>query len=61
MAQSDDFDRLEFGTGVHFMVSEGEKGPQASTVRIVNQPGSSDDIGATEGTAAEVASPAGWR
>jgi len=35
-----DFDRLEVGTGVSFTESEGDKGPQATTVQIVDKPGS---------------------
>ncbi|MCF8061137.1 MAG: cold shock domain-containing protein, partial [Deltaproteobacteria bacterium] len=34
-----DFDRLDIGTGVRFVEEEGEEGPQASTVQIVNKPG----------------------
>lgn len=34
-----DFDRLEVGTGVRYVEKEGEKGPQASTVQIVDKPG----------------------
>jgi cold shock CspA family protein/ribosome-associated translation inhibitor RaiA len=34
-----DFDRLEIGTGVHFALEDGEEGPQASTVKIVDKPG----------------------
>jgi cold shock CspA family protein len=34
-----DFDRLEIGTGVRYFAQEGDKGPQASTVQIVNKPG----------------------
>lgn len=34
-----DFDRLEIGTGVRFAAEEGEKGPQASSVQIVDKPG----------------------
>jgi cold shock CspA family protein len=34
----DDFDRLEVGT-VQWHQEEGNKGPQASTVRIVDKPG----------------------
>lgn len=34
-----DFDRLEIGTGVRFKAEEGEKGPQASSVQIVDKPG----------------------
>ena len=36
---NDDFDRLEVGTGVRFTEEQGEKGPQASTVQIVDKPG----------------------
>lgn len=35
-----DFDRLEIGTGVRLVQTEGDKGPQASTVQIVDKPGS---------------------
>jgi cold shock CspA family protein/ribosome-associated translation inhibitor RaiA len=35
----DDFDRLEIGTGVSFSLEDGEEGPQASTVKIVDKPG----------------------
>ncbi len=34
-----EFDRLEIGTGVRFEEEMGEKGPQATTVQIVNKPG----------------------
>lgn len=34
-----DFDRIEVGTGVHFFEQQGEQGPQASTVKIVDKPG----------------------
>ena len=37
---ADDFDRLEIGTGVQWVEQQGEEGPQASTVRIVDKPGS---------------------
>lgn len=36
---NDDFDRLEVGTGVRFVEEAGEKGPQASTIQIVDKPG----------------------
>ena len=39
----DDFDRLEVGTGVRFVEVPGEKGPQASTVAIVDKPGHRTD------------------
>lgn len=54
---NDEFDRLEIGTGVHFFLEQGEQGPQASTVKIVDKPG----------TAAEQAEeilidpPLGWK
>jgi cold shock CspA family protein len=35
-----DFERLEIGTGVRFIESLGDKGPQATTVQIVDKPGS---------------------
>lgn len=35
----DDFDRLIVGAGVHFFLTEGREGLQASTVRLVNKPG----------------------
>ncbi len=38
----DDFDRLVIGTGVRYAEEEGLKGPQASTVEIVNFPGSAE-------------------
>ncbi len=34
----EDFSRLEIGTGVRFVESKGESGPQASTVQIVDRP-----------------------
>ena len=33
-----DFDRLERGTGVRYIATLGEKGPQASTVEIIDKP-----------------------
>ena len=52
----DDFDRLEVGTGVHFFLEDGEEGPQASTVKIVNKPG------VTAGTSDQtlIEPPMGW-
>lgn len=35
----DDFDRLEIGTGVRFALEQGEEGPQATSVQIVDKPG----------------------
>lgn len=34
-----DFGRLEVGTGVRYFPSEGEQGPQASSVQIIDKPG----------------------
>lgn len=34
-----DFDRLAIGTGVHHLEEPGEKGPQATSVQIVDKPG----------------------
>ncbi|MBI4774446.1 MAG: HPF/RaiA family ribosome-associated protein [Deltaproteobacteria bacterium] len=36
----DDFQRLEIGTGVRYFPSEGDEGPQASTVQVVDKTGS---------------------
>ena len=52
----DDFDRLEIGTGVRFAEEAGEKGPQASTVAIVDKPGHRTDP--SEETELDV--PLGW-
>ncbi|MEW6443100.1 MAG: HPF/RaiA family ribosome-associated protein [bacterium] len=45
----DDFDRLEVGTGVRFVESVGEEGPQASTVKVVDKPGKRAAGGQQEG------------
>jgi cold shock CspA family protein len=37
---NNDFDRVEVGTGVRFVSELGDKGMQATTVQIVNKPGS---------------------
>jgi cold shock CspA family protein/ribosome-associated translation inhibitor RaiA len=36
-----DFGHLDVGTGVRWVEEQGDKGPQASTVRIVDKPGAS--------------------
>ncbi len=41
----DEYDRLDVGTGVWFLEEPGEKGPQASTVRIVDHPHNPKGIG----------------
>jgi cold shock CspA family protein/ribosome-associated translation inhibitor RaiA len=35
----DDFERIQVGTGVQWHEEQGAKGPQASTVRIIDKPG----------------------
>lgn len=35
----EEFERLEIGTGVRYVEQEGQEGPQASTVQIVDKPG----------------------
>lgn len=52
-----EFDRLEVGTGVQFAETEGEMGPQATTVQIVNKPG----VSAPKIEEAEIEPPLGWR
>jgi cold shock CspA family protein len=51
-----DFERLAVGTEVRFEDSEGEEGPQASTVQIVNKPG----IRLPESGPSAVLPPRGW-
>lgn len=51
-----DFDRLTPGTEVRFEPEEGEEGPQASTVQVVNKPG----VRATPGEE-EIEPPDGWK
>lgn len=53
----DDFDRIEVGTGVQFFVEEGEKGPQATTVRVIDKPGSRVNKAEQE----EIEPPLGWQ
>ena len=36
---NNDFDRIDVGTGVRYVNAIGEKGPQATTVQIVDKPG----------------------
>jgi len=52
----DDFDRLEVGTGVRYVATMGEQGPQATTVQIV------DKAGVRAGKADEtlIEPPLGW-
>jgi cold shock CspA family protein len=53
----DDFERLAVGTEVRFEEEEGEKGPQASTVQVVNKPG----VRVSMSGPAVVEPPRGWR
>ncbi|MBE9080325.1 HPF/RaiA family ribosome-associated protein [Romeria aff. gracilis LEGE 07310] len=53
-----DYDRLAIGTGVHFFVEEGEEGPQASTVKIVDKPGAHVP---ESSEAEEIEPPLGWQ
>ncbi len=54
---NNDFDRIEIGTGVRIVQTEGQKGPQASTVQIVDKPGVR---GAGQETS-ELDLPEGWQ
>jgi cold shock CspA family protein/ribosome-associated translation inhibitor RaiA len=52
-----DFRRLAVGTEVRFVAEQGEAGPQASTVQLVNKPGERE----TEATRDRDDVPPGWR
>ncbi|MCG7598802.1 cold shock domain-containing protein [Halomonas sp. McH1-25] len=52
----DDFDRLTVGSQVRFEPEEGEKGPQASTVQIIDKPG----VAGSQDVENDVEQPAGW-
>lgn len=52
----DDFDRLEIGTGVRFEAEQGDKGPQATTVQIVDKPG----VRAGKAEETVIEPPLGW-
>ncbi|MGM0453087.1 MAG: HPF/RaiA family ribosome-associated protein [Thermodesulfobacteriota bacterium] len=54
---NNDFDRLEIGTGVRLVETEGEKGPQASTVHIEDKPGSR----VSKKKQADLEMPEGWQ
>jgi len=53
---NEDFDRLEIGTGVRYFPGEGEKGPQASTVQIIDKPG----VRVGSSGEAAIEPPLGW-
>lgn len=52
-----DFDRLELGTGVRFEAEDGEQGPQATSVQIVDKPGAN----AGEAEQSPIEPPLGWQ
>jgi len=52
-----DFDRLAVGTGVRLVQTDGREGPQASTVQIVDKPGSR----LSRKQEADVEVPDGWQ
>ncbi|MBW4648168.1 MAG: cold shock domain-containing protein [Kastovskya adunca ATA6-11-RM4] len=52
-----DFDRIDVGTGVHFVAVEGEQGLQATTVHIVDKAGAHIPPSTDE---APVKPPMGW-
>lgn len=52
-----DFDRIELGTGVHFSEEQGQMGPQATTVHIVNKPG----VREAQMEEDEIEAPMGWQ
>ncbi len=54
---NDDFDRVEIGSGVRYFPRAGEKGPQASTVQIVDKPG----VRASRIPEAHLEPPEGWK
>ena len=54
---NDDFDRIEVGTGVRYKEIEGEMGPQATTVQIIDKQSSHVK---SEDTPGEAEAPLGW-
>jgi cold shock CspA family protein/ribosome-associated translation inhibitor RaiA len=52
----DDFDRITVGTRVRFEPEEGEEGPQASTVQIIDKPG----VAGAQDMDNDIDMPAGW-
>lgn len=54
---NNDFDRIEVGTGVRYKEIEGEMGPQATTVQIVDRQSSHVQSGDTPN---EAETPLGW-
>ncbi len=54
---NNDFDRLDVGTGVRFEAEEGNQGPQATTVQIVDKPG----VSAGKVDQSLIEPPLGWQ
>ena len=54
---NDDFERIEVGTGVRYKEIEGEMGPQATTVQIIDKQGSHQE---SADTPDEAETPLGW-
>ncbi|MFW6296069.1 MAG: HPF/RaiA family ribosome-associated protein [Halothece sp.] len=52
-----DFDRLELGTGVHFTEEQGQMGPQASSLQIIDKPG----VQSPKSEEREIQPPLGWK
>jgi cold shock CspA family protein/ribosome-associated translation inhibitor RaiA len=52
-----DFDRIEIGTGVRFFMEQGDEGPQATTIQIVDKPGARAD----KADETLIEPPLGWR
>jgi cold shock CspA family protein/ribosome-associated translation inhibitor RaiA len=51
-----DFDRLEIGTGVRFVMNQDEESPHASTVKIIDKPGAN----AGKSNQSLIEPPVGW-
>lgn len=54
---NDDFDRVEVGTAVRFLATEGDQGLQATTVHIVDKPG----VRAGKSEQSLIEPPLGWQ
>ena len=61
LAREQSWDRVTVGTQVRFVESEGEMGPQASTVQIIDKPGKREVGGEEEESEKPSQPPAGWR
>jgi cold shock CspA family protein len=56
----DDYDRLREGTGVRFKAAQGEAGPQATTVEVVDKPGERAHKGKMVPQTDAAEPPPGW-